>query len=342
MMGSILSRFCDEIVADLPTVYEMPEEAVQWVDDMLKYTVAGGKMNRGLAAMSVQKHFTQAQRGTGLSNKERVQSAALGWCIEFLQAFFLVADDIMDGSVTRRGQPCWYRKDKVKLIAINDSFILESCVYKILKRYFGTEPYYGQLLDLFIEVTRQTELGQLLDLTSQPLDGPLDLSRFQMRRLKSIFKYKTAFYSFYLPVALGMIVSGVRDPTLFDQAREVLCIMGEYFQIQDDYLDCYGDEATIGKVGTDIQDSKCSWLVVTALDKCNAKQKKVIEKNYGKDDAKCIANIKKLYVQLDLERDFQEYEEQSYKEIQALLDKYSGLQRDGFEYLLNKIYKRKK
>ena len=163
-----------------------------------------------------------------------------------------------------------------------------------------------------------------------------------MRRLKSIFKYKTAFYSFYLPVALGMIVSGVRDPTLFDQAREVLCIMGEYFQIQDDYLDCYGDEATIGKVGTDIQDRKCSWLVVTALEKCNAKQKKVIEKNYGKDDAKCIANIKKLYVQLDLERDFQEYEEQSYKEIQALLDKYSGLQRDGFEYLLNKIYKRKK
>ena len=48
--------------------------------------------------------------------QERCQSAALGWCVEFLQAFFLVADDAMDDSVTRRGHPCWFRLPEVKLV----------------------------------------------------------------------------------------------------------------------------------------------------------------------------------------------------------------------------------
>jgi Polyprenyl synthetase len=69
-------------------------------------------------------------------------------------------------------------------ISINDSFILESCVYKILKRYLGREKYYSQLVDLFIETTRQTELGQLLDLTSQPLVGAIDLNRFTLERYR--------------------------------------------------------------------------------------------------------------------------------------------------------------
>jgi farnesyl diphosphate synthase len=126
-------------------------------------------------------------------------------------------------------------------------------VYKILKKYFGQEAYYYQLVDLFLETTRQTEFGQLLDLTSQKLGGPIDLARFTLERYISIVKYKTAFYSFYLPVACGMIIAGIHDRALYDTAREILLIMGEYFQIQDDYLDCYGSPEVIGKIGTDIQ-----------------------------------------------------------------------------------------
>ncbi len=259
-----------------------------------------------------------------------------------MQAFFLVADDAMDDSVTRRGQPCWFRLPEVKLIAINDSFILESCVYKILKRYFGQESYYPQLLDLFIEVTRQTEFGQLLDLTSQPLGGVIDLNRFTIQRYTSIVKYKTAFYSFYLPVALGMIVSGVKDRKQYDTAREILVIMGEYFQIQDDYLDCYGEPELIGKIGTDIQDNKCSWLVVQALDRVNAQQRKVLQDNYGNHDMKKVDKVKELYKELGMHDIFAKYEETSHSQIKALMNEVTDMPKEVFEFLLRKIYKRSK
>jgi len=337
MFTQLKNDFCN----DLPTVYEMPFEPCDWIDRMIEYTVNGGKMNRGLAMMEAQKLLAKSS-GRKLSNKERIQSAALGWCIEYLQAFFLVADDIMDASVTRRGNPCWYRKPEVKMIAINDSFILESCVYKILKKYFGKETYYPQLVDMFIETTRQTELGQLMDLTSQPLEGPIDLDRFTIERYNSIVKYKTAFYSFYIPIALGMIVHGITDVKQYNNAREILLLMGEYFQVQDDYLDCYGTYEQIGKHGTDIQDNKCSWLVVQALHRANKEQRKILQENYGQHDERKIEKIKQLYRQMEIKKVYESYEDDTVKKIKMLIEKERDTPHEIFNFLLNKIYKRQK
>lgn len=70
-----------------------------------------------------------------------------------MQAFFLVADDVMDHSLTRRGVPCWYQNPHVGMDAINDSFLLRSGLYFILKKHFSEEPYYAALRDLFHEVS---------------------------------------------------------------------------------------------------------------------------------------------------------------------------------------------
>lgn len=54
----------------------------------------------------------------------------------------------------------------------------------MLKRHFAHEDYYLQLVELFHDVTYRTEMGQLLDLTSQPMDGPSDLTRRDKKERK--------------------------------------------------------------------------------------------------------------------------------------------------------------
>ncbi|KAL0300911.1 UNVERIFIED_CONTAM: Farnesyl pyrophosphate synthase [Sesamum radiatum] len=128
--------------------FEWTDASRQWVDRMLDYNVPGGKLNRGL---SVVDSYKLLKEGKDLTEDEVFLASALGWCIEWLQAYFLVLDDIMDNSHTRRGQPCWFRVPKVGMIAVNDGIMLRNHIPRILKKHFRQKPYYVDLLDLFNE-----------------------------------------------------------------------------------------------------------------------------------------------------------------------------------------------
>lgn len=250
----------------------------------------------------------------------------------------------MDGSITRRGQPCWYRHQGVGLIAINDAFLLESGIYIILKKQFRSHPAYVDLIELFHETTWQTELGQLCDLITAPEDK-VDLDNFSMEKYMFIVTYKTAYYSFYLPVALALHYLQLATPENLRQAHDILIPLGQYFQVQDDYLDAYGDPEVIGKIGTDIQDNKCSWLVNQALQRCNAEQRKVLDTAYGRKDGELEAKVKELFRELDLETVYKEYEEKIVGELKtkiAAVNDAEGLKKEVFEAFLGKIYKRSK
>lgn len=300
----------------------------------------GGKCNRGMSVPD----SVSLLLGKPLSEDEYFKAATLGWLTELLQAFFLVSDDIMDTSITRRGKPCWYRQDGVGMIAINDAFMLEAAIYTLLKKYFRSHPAYVDLIELFHETSYQTELGQLTDLLTAPEDN-VDLDNFSMEKYRFIVIYKTSYYSFFLPVALALHQLNIGTPKNLKQAEDILIPMGEYFQIQDDYLDNFGLPEHIGKIGTDIMDNKCSWLVNQALAICTPEQKKILEDNYGRKDKDKEAVVKKLYNELNLEKLYKDYEEKVVSEIRekiAKIDETGGLKRDVFEAFLAKIYKRSK
>merc|ERR1711879_905132 len=120
---------------------------------------------------------------------------------------------------------------------------------------------------------------------------------------------------------MGMIVAGITDQKEYDGARDILLIMGVYFQAQDDYLDCFATAEQLGKIGTDIQDKKCGWLFVHAYGHlANADQKKVFDQIYGKCKPQTPeeAKIKDLYTELGLKELYTKYEKDSYEKIMAL------------------------
>ncbi|OQO15292.1 Farnesyl pyrophosphate synthase [Cryoendolithus antarcticus] len=320
--------------------YKLPTQALDWFEKSLQHNTLGGKCNRGLSVIDT----AQILLGRDLTSDEYFHAATLGWMIELLQAFFLVSDDIMDSSKTRRGQPCWYLAPNVGMIAINDAFMLESSIYVLLKKYFKSHAAYVELMELFHEVSFQTELGQTCDLLTAPEDH-VDLENFSLEKYTFIVIYKTAYYSFYLPVALALLYTGKASAENLKQAEDILIPMGEYFQVQDDYLDNFADPETLGKIGTDIQDNKCSWLVNQALRKCSKEQRKVLEENYGRKDKTCEAKVKKLFDELELEKVYKEYEEERVADLRkkiAAVDESQGMKKEVFEEFLRKIYKRSK
>ena len=312
----------------------------------LFYNAVGGKCNRGLSVPDTVALLqpSTSNPATSPSSDSFFPAATLGWLVELLQAFFLVSDDMMDASHTRRSQPCWFRIPQVGMIAINDSFMLEAAIYILLKKHFRQHPDYIDMVELFQEVAFQTELGQTCDLLTAPEDN-VDLDNFSMQKYEFIVHFKTAFYSFYLPVALALHYCSVATPKNLQHAKDILIPMGEYFQIQDDYLDAYADPSTLGKIGTDIQDNKCSWLINQALQRVSAEQREVLKANYGKKDKAAEAKVKEVYAELKLDQVYHAYEEKRVGEIRTMIENVNeseGLKKGIFEEFLRKIYKRSK
>ncbi|XP_039774349.1 farnesyl pyrophosphate synthase-like isoform X3 [Panicum virgatum] len=341
-------RLKTELLNDRAFNFDFSEETRQWVAKMLDYNVPGGKLNRGLSVID---SYMLLREGTEVDDEDFYLACVLGWCVEWLQASALVLDDITDNAYTRRDNLCWYKLPTVGLSAINDGVLLKCHVQAIIKRYFKDKFYFLDLLELWSEIGLQTAMGQMLDLITTHT-GAKDLARYRIQGYRRIVKYKTSYYSFYLPFKKGLIPFKqvacallLNDAKLSDyiELKNVLIEMGVYFQIQDDYLDCFGDPEVIGKVGTDIEDYKCSWLIVQAMELANENEMKILYENYGKSDPQCVAAVKNVYKELDLQDIFLEYESRVYKHQVSTIDAEADRAiREILKIFLKKIYRRKK
>ncbi|KAD5317959.1 hypothetical protein E3N88_17905 [Mikania micrantha] len=250
-----------------------------------------------------------------LTNDEVFLASALGWCNEWLQAFLVVHDDIMDGSHTRRGHPCWYRLPKVGMAAIIDGVLLRNHTHRIINKYFKEKPYYVNLLDLFNQAELLTSCGQMIDVREK------DVSKYSMSLNHRIIQYKSGYYSLYLPVACALLMFGEYEPD-DDLVKEVLVEMGIYYQVQNDYLDTFGDPNVYGKTGTDIEEFKCSWLIAKALELANNEQMKILVENYGSSEQANVEKVKELYHTLNLQGAYEDYEEQTHAKLTKLIDSH--------------------
>ncbi|CAG0917834.1 unnamed protein product [Notodromas monacha] len=302
-----------DIVRDLTGDPEKRNQDVErWFHKVLQFNVPSGRKSRGLAAVASFRTLVPPEE----RSEERMRNALIvGWCVELIHNVFVIQDDIAKGRQVRRGRSSWHNMDHVGVKAINDALMLENSMYFLLWKYLRNEPYYIKLVELFHQVALKTSAGRTLDALTNKKDGTPNFEKFTMDRYMRLIRNKNAYYTFLLPMAAGMYAAGVQAPELHRQAKTVQLDIGEFYQIQDDFLDCFGEGVDIVKIGSDIEEGRISWLAVVFLQRAPPALKEEFMKNYGKKEAESVAKVKGLYEELKLHQLFDAYEEQNYRRL---------------------------
>nr|UBY12681.1 farnesyl diphosphate synthase [Anticarsia gemmatalis] len=320
-----------------PRVAQLPEVG-DWMKKVIEHNVSGGKLTRGCTTMIA---YEMMEKPENITEEYIYLSKVLGWCIEMIQGYFCILDDVMDSSSTRRGSPCWHVLPDVGMGALNDSVLMSSSIMQIIETHFFDTPHYADIVRVINESILLTSMGQHLDWAiSHRKKG--DYSQFTIKKYEEIAQYKASYYTFRLPTMLALtLVKDLEEKGLYVNLEEIFILIGKLYQTQDDYIDCFGDETLTGKAGTDIQEGRCNWFAATALEKCNEEQKQIFVKHYGSKDPGDVARIKKLYEDLCIPELYKLKEIEIHDEITRRIRALPSEKTQNYLFvLLNSIYKR--
>lgn len=140
-----------------------------------------------------------------------------------------------------------------------------------------------------------------------------------------------------------MYLAGIHEAEYHRQAKHILLEIGQMLQVQNDFLDCYGNPEATGKESMDIREGKCTWLAVVALQRATSEQRKLFEQHYGNPDPESIQIIKDLYEELGIPNTYSLYTEKTYHLIRTHIQQMSGrLPHKLFITILEMVYGKEK
>lgn len=220
-------------------------------EPVARFTANGGKRHRPLICLL-------ACEAVGGEPEKAWPAAA---AIEHFHTAALIHDDIEDGSLTRRDEPCLHIREGEGL-AINAGDLALSLVTGTVVN----DPGLGDTVKLrvlreLVDMTTRTIEGQALDI-GWARDGRFDLS---VEDYLLMADHKTAYYSGAVPLAVGAIIGGGTEEQI-EALRSFGMAAGLAFQIQDDVLNLVGTkEATRKDFRSDIAEGKRTLVAIHAL-----------------------------------------------------------------------------
>jgi geranylgeranyl diphosphate synthase type II len=187
--------------------------------------------------------------------------------IELFHNFTLVHDDMMDEASLRRGMPTVHTKyDANTALLVGDVMLIRA--YEFLQNIQPS--YLPKILKIFNKTAREVCEGQQLDMDYAKKEEVTMEEYIQMITLKTSVLLAAS-------LEIGAIIGGAGENNcqhLYEFGKKI----GIAFQIQDDYLDAYGNAADFGKeVGGDIKQNKKTFLLLHALSVANSSQRKQLD-----------------------------------------------------------------
>lgn len=209
--------------------------------------------------------------------------------VEIFHNFSLVHDDIMDDAPLRRGNRTVHEKwDTNTAILSGDAMLI--LAYQYFEQY---EPAtFMSLAKLFSKTALEVCEGQQWDVDFETRTDVTEPEYLKM------IEYKTAVL-----VGAAMKMGGIVAQTSVENCDLIYNFgrsLGIAFQLQDDYLDAFGNPETFGKqVGGDIIENKKTFLYLKTLELGNANDKEILKEWFEAqpdDPAQKIADVKAVFV----------------------------------------------